>query len=195
MRSVRTRPFAKISLGASSGLIQRPSGRSQNPWRCPISLLRIRDRESTRAEPRPGSELSVLADLAKRPMRNSMQASSRLRLHRGERFSARRWSTSARGTTKPVSRGWSCQRRSSQFWKPGAFEEVAGGGGDPGLKLRPQVGCRLDAPVDLFLDLGAEPRHRQVRDMHRARGGELTIRMSELTTIGIPYLLDRKAYR
>lgn len=47
-----------------------------------------------------------------------------------------------------------------QFGKPGAFEQVAGCGDDPGLEPRPQIGGRLDAPVDLFLDPAAEPRDR-----------------------------------
>ena len=53
-----------------------------------------------------------------------------------------------------------------QLGKPCALEQVAGGSGDSSLKLGPQIGCRLDMPVDLFLGAPIESRYRQVRDMH-----------------------------
>src|SRR6266704_194948 len=52
-----------------------------------------------------------------------------------------------------------------QFGEPGTFKQVSRSSGDPGLKLRPQIGGRLDVPVDLFLDPTAEPRYRQARDV------------------------------
>ena len=58
-----------------------------------------------------------------------------------------------------------------QFGEARAFEEIAGSGGYPSLKLRAQAGCDLNASMDLFLNLRAEPRHRQVCDMHGLKVG------------------------
>ena len=52
---------------------------------------------------------------------------------------------------KPMSRGWLMPAEVKQFGKSRALEQVARGSGDSGLKLCPQVGGRLDIPVDLFL--------------------------------------------
>ena len=69
--------------------------------------------------------------------------------------------------TKPMSRGWSCQRSQVSSGSPALSNRSRVAAVTPAWNLRPQVGGRLDAVVDLFLDRAAEPRHRQVRDVMR----------------------------